>query len=81
LEQAVKTEELTGVASGDVAGATACFGELGAKTDSVVTFGIFGAFGSISFVPTNIDAMPSAITAMMGRDHLRTASTAGLDLA
>ena len=62
-------------------GAVARFDGVGAETGSVVACGIFEAFGSVILVPTNIDAMPSAITAMMGRAHLRTASTAELDLA
>ena len=73
--------EATGASFADVVGATACFDALGAKTDSVVTFGIGGPLGSINFVPTNTDATPSAITAAAGSDHLRTTSTASLDLA
>jgi hypothetical protein len=67
--------EATGASFADVVGAAACFDALGAKTDSVVTFGIGGPLGSINFVPTNTDATPSAITAPVGSDHLRTTST------
>ena len=72
--------ESTAALSADVVGATACFDEVGAKTDSVVACGILGPFGSVSFGPANIDAMPSAIAAMTGRDHLRVISRAWLDL-
>src|SRR5438132_5120458 len=71
--------EATGASFADVVGATACFDALGANTDSVVTFGIGGPLGSISFVITNTDAMPSAITAMTGRNDLRMTSIARLD--
>jgi hypothetical protein len=73
--------ESTGALSADVGGAVARFDGVGAETGSVVAFGLLRPFGSFILVPTNIDATPSAITAMMGRDHLRTASTAELDLA
>src|SRR5437667_22306 len=64
--------ESTRVSSADVGGATACFDALGAKTDSVVAFGICGPPGSSHFVPTHTDATPSAITAPAGSDHFRT---------
>src|SRR2546428_5863644 len=70
--------ESTWVSSADAGGATACFDALGAKTDSVVAFGICGLLGSSNFVPTNTDAMPSAITAAAGGDHFRTTSSAEL---
>ena len=73
--------ESTAALSADVVGATVCFGEVGAKTDSVVAGGILGALGSVSLVPANIDAMPSAIAPMTGSDHLRATSKAWLDLA
>ena len=72
--------ESTAALSADVVGATACCDEVGAKTDSVVACGIVGPFGSVSFVPANIDAMPTAIAATTGTDHLRAMSKAGLDL-
>ena len=60
---------------------TAGFDEAGARTCSVDAGGIFGPFGSVSFVATKIDAMPSTITPMTGSDHLRAKSAARLDSA
>ena len=78
---AVEACESTAVPAVDGGGAIAGFGVAGATIASLVDGGLFEPLGSVSFVTTNSDAMPSAITAMTGRNDLRAISTARLDLA